>query len=246
MGFLDNVTSVVNRGTASVQRTGRTTQLKMQLNELIKQRRDLAAQLGASLYDVVKDIPEMREGREPIFEGIEGIDKQRADIEAEIAQLEADAAAQLDAATTYKCPKCGYSVGSADLFCSGCGLPIAEVRAASTASAPVADAAPTGPACLACGAPLNEDDAFCMMCGAKVEKAPAPEPQPEPQPTFESEPAAPLFVVEADAVDIAAPIEPASSPVAASQQSVGGFCTHCGNRVNPGDAFCGMCGSPTA
>lgn len=174
MGFLDNVTSAVNRGTASVQRTGRTAQLKMQLNDLVKQRRELAAQLGASLYDTVREMPEMREGREPIFKGIEDIDKQRADIEAEIAQIEADAAAQHEAATTFKCPRCGSDVPATDLFCSGCGMPIAEVKAAAAAPEP-ATAPADGPKCASCGAPLNDGDAFCMSCGAKQETSPASE-----------------------------------------------------------------------
>ena len=173
MGFLDNVTSVVNRGTASVQRTGRTAQLKMQLNDLMKQRRDLAAQLGASLYDTVKDMPEMRQGREPLFDGIAGIDDKRVAIEAEIAQIEADAAAQQASAMTYKCPRCGFDIPATDLFCSGCGMPIAEVKAAIPEPAPDA-AMPVdetdGPKCSSCGASLNEGDAFCTSCGTKVEQ----------------------------------------------------------------------------
>ena len=166
MGFFDNVTSVVNKGTASVQRTGRTAQLKMQLGELMKQRRDLAGQLGASLYETVKDMPEMREGREPLFKGIEDIDSQRAAIEAEIAQIEAAAAAQQEASTMFKCPKCGSEVAASDLFCSGCGTSIAEVKAAAQ-PAPEPEA-PAGPKCPSCGAALNEGDAFCMSCGARI------------------------------------------------------------------------------
>ncbi len=173
MGFFDNVSAAVNRGTSSVQRTGRTAQLKMQMNDLMKQRRDLAAQLGASLYDTVKDMPEMRIGREPIFKGIEDIDKQRANIEAEIAQIEAAAAEQQEAATTYKCPKCGSGVAATDLFCSGCGTPISDVKA--SAAQPESEAA-SGSKCTSCGAPLNEGDVFCMACGTRQEVAPAPEP----------------------------------------------------------------------
>lgn len=167
MGFLDNVASAVNRGTASVQRSGKTAQLKMQMNELMKQRRDLAAQLGASVYDTVKDMPEIRKGRETIFLSIEDVDKQRSEIEAQIAQIEAEAAAQQEASTTYACPKCGSQVLATDMFCSGCGMPIEEVKAA--AGAVDGRESSDGPQCPKCGAVLDEDDVFCMSCGAKIE-----------------------------------------------------------------------------
>ena len=172
MGFFDNVSAAVNRGTSSVQRTGRTAQLKMQMTDLMKQRRDLAAQLGASLYDTVKDMPEMRVGREPIFKSIEDIDKQRADIEAEIARIEAAAVAQQEATTMFRCPNCGSEVAASDLFCSGCGKPISEVKASSPQPEPEAA---SGLKCISCGAPLNEGDVFCMACGTKQEAAPASE-----------------------------------------------------------------------
>lgn len=172
MGFFDNVSAAVNRGTASVQRTGRTAQLKMQLNELMRQRRDLAAQLGASLYDDVKDMPELREGREPIFDSIEGIDKRRDNIAAEIAKIEADAAAQQEAATTNICQNCGSEVGATDMFCSGCGTSVAEIKEELAAPALEPESEwESGLKCISCGASLNEDDLFCMECGAKQETA---------------------------------------------------------------------------
>ena len=168
MGFFDNVSAAVNRGTSSVQRTGRTAQLKLQMSDLMKQRRDLTAQLGASLYDTVKHMPEMRDGREPIFESIEDVDKQRAEIEAEIAQIEAAAAAQHEAATMYKCFKCGSDVAAGDLFCSGCGMPVSEIKVAASQPAQESTSALR---CTACGAPLNEGDVFCMACGTRQEAA---------------------------------------------------------------------------
>ncbi len=275
MGFLDNVTSAVNRGTASVQRTSRVSQLKMQINGLMKQRRDLAAQLGASLYDVVKEDPAMRAGREPLFDGIANIDEQRAALEAEIVRIEAETAAAQEANVVLSCPRCGSDVMGGDLFCSGCGLPIAEVKAASAPSQPAAG----GPACPSCGAPLVEGDAFCMMCGAKIEAAPEPVPEPDappaPDPVVAPAPdpivvPAPAPVIAPEPVGAAAPSEPASAPAVpvvepiaaevsaeapveptpvelsaepAPAPTPGSFCAHCGGRVEPGDAFCGICGS---
>ena len=87
MGFLDTVTSAFNKGTASAKRTGRLAQLRLQANDLLRQRRDLTAQLGASLYETVKEMPELRESREPLFASIEDIDQKRARIDEEIAEI---------------------------------------------------------------------------------------------------------------------------------------------------------------
>lgn len=168
MSLFDSVTSVVNRGTAAAGRTSRSARLRIQVGEVAKQRRELVAQLGASLYEEVKDRSEFREGREGLLDGIAALDAQRAQIEAEIAELEAEAEAAQIAARVYACPQCGMRVSETHSFCSGCGLPIAEVKAAarSNDSSSVADG---GAACEACGAPMAQDDLFCMKCGAKRE-----------------------------------------------------------------------------
>lgn len=165
MGFLDSVTAALNKGTATAKRTGRAAQLKLQANELLRQRRDLAAQLGASLYDTVKDMPELVEGRETLFQSIADIDEKRIQIDAEIAEIEAEIAAQREASMTFKCPSCGTDVSSADMFCSGCGISIAEAKAAYAAAE-----AEKAPMCPECGAILSENDNFCMVCGAKQER----------------------------------------------------------------------------
>lgn len=140
----------------------------MQIGEVAKQRRELVAQLGASLYEEVKNRSEFREGREGLLDGIAALDSQRAQIEAEIAALEAEAEAAQVAARVYTCPQCGMRVPETHSFCSGCGLPIAEVRAAACANAD-ASAVDGGAACETCGAPMAQDDLFCMKCGTKRE-----------------------------------------------------------------------------
>ena len=61
-------------------------------------------------------------------------------------------------------------MGVSDLFCSGCGKPIAEIKdvfaAQQQAEAPVAST--VGSVCPACGASVVEGDAFCMLCGKKL------------------------------------------------------------------------------
>ena len=170
MGLFDDVQASLNRGVAATGRTARTVKLKAQMSDALKRRQGLAAQLGASLYEATKDNAELREGREGLFDGIAAIDEERARLQAEIDQLEAESAAQAQAAQTLTCPFCGTRVSATDLFCSGCGKPMAEIQAAlapADAPAPAAPAA-SGSTCPSCGAAVNAGDTFCMSCGAKL------------------------------------------------------------------------------
>lgn len=169
MGFLDNVSDSINRGAAAAGRTGKSAKLKMQMNELLRERQKLTGQLGASLYNDVKDDARLRVGREPLFEQIALVDKQRDAIQAEIGQLETAATASAAATQTYTCPKCGIAVPAGDMFCSGCGTPIAEIKVASAASAvpnkPDTEEAFT---CPKCGSSVPAEDMFCISCGTPI------------------------------------------------------------------------------
>lgn len=215
MGFFDSVQSSLNRGMAGASRTASTVRLKGQMSEALKRRQALAAQLGASLYELTRDNPEFRAGREALYDGIAAIDQERAQYQAEIDRIEAETQAAQTAASYYTCPFCGAQVGAADLFCAGCGKPIAEIKealAAQQAPAPVPPApAWDGPVCPACGAPVNVGDAFCMNCGHKFGEAgeaapvaaepaatePAVEPEPVAEPAAAPEPAPAAETVEA-------------------------------------------------
>lgn len=235
MSFFDDLQNSINRGVAGANRTGSTIKLKAQLSEAMKRRQTLAAQLGASLYDATKDDPELRAGREAIYDGIAAIDAERAGYQAEIDRIEAEAQAAQAAAVHYTCPFCGSTVAASDLFCSGCGKPMAEIEAAITkqrtsgiATAAVSDASSSA-TCPQCGAPINEGDVFCMSCGARLESAPEPEPivVPEPEPVAVPDPATapdpepePEPVAVPDPEPIAAPapkpepiVAPAPAPV---------------------------------
>lgn len=172
MGILDNMTAAVNRGTEQAGRAAEKLKLKNQINEINKRRQQLAAQLGASLYDATKDNAELRQGREALFDGIAACDAERAAAQAKIDELDAMAQAATVAAATYKCAVCGATMAGGDLFCSGCGAPAEKAKASS---AP----APSGPACASCGAPMGEGDMFCMSCGAKVETSVLGEADPQ-------------------------------------------------------------------
>ena len=166
MGFLDSISSTVNRGVAGAGRATNTMKLKSQISEITRKRSALAAQLGASLYDVTKDDANFRTGREQLYDGIAALDKERDDCQAEIARIEAEADAAAQAARVYICPQCGGKVAEGDLFCSGCGMPADQVKAAAAAAAPQSEESVF---CPKCGAPITAGDTFCMNCGAKIE-----------------------------------------------------------------------------
>ena len=183
MGIFDNVSAAVNRGTAATARATRKMKLQGQLGDVNKRRQGLAAQLGASLYEVTKDNPELREGRESLYDGIASCDVERENLQRELAEIEQLAAASAAAVHTFNCCVCGARMSEADLFCSGCGTPVEQARPRPVAQT-YAAAPQTGPVCPACNAPIEEGDAFCMNCGASLAAfAAAPEPaqvQPEP------------------------------------------------------------------
>ena len=232
MGFLDNVKDVALRGKDAAERKGRETQLKLQLNDLVKQRKDLAAQLGASLYDEVKDKPEFLVGREGLFDAMKSVDDQRAGIEAELTKIEEEAAAAAAAARAAQvplnCPQCGAALNENDRFCTLCGTAVAEYIAAQKEAAlnpPVPEVQPTIPRfCTECGNSLLEGAQFCTKCGAKVEPIidvaaePEPELAPEPVSGPESapEPDAPFAAAAAvpePPVEVIGEEEPAAEPV---------------------------------
>ena len=183
MGFLDSIQSSINRGAAAANRTATTMQLKTQMNEALKRRQSLAAQLGASLYEATRNDPALRAGREALYDGIAQCDTERAQCQAQIDQIEQASQAAAAAASYYVCPFCGSHVGAADMFCSGCGKPMDQIKAALAAQNPAAGgaapgavmgAAPAGPTCPQCGAPIHAGDAFCMSCGAHLDDGDAP------------------------------------------------------------------------
>lgn len=197
MGFLDDVQASVNRGVAGANRGVESMKLKNQMNDAMKRRQQLAAQLGASLYEVTREDAVLRSGREALYDGIAAIDQERDAIQAQLEELERQAAAAAQAAASIECPFCHTRISATDMFCCGCGKPMAEIQAAYAAAQSVPAEPEPAPAaaqavCPACGSPVNEGDAFCMNCGAKLGAA-APEPAPDPaaQPASPDQPAAP-------------------------------------------------------
>ncbi|HIS41116.1 MAG TPA: zinc ribbon domain-containing protein [Candidatus Aphodovivens avistercoris] len=175
MGLFDNVTAAARRGSAAAERTARKVRLQAQLADLNKRRQGLAAQLGASLYEITRDNEAFRAGREGLYGDIAACDAERDELKAQIARIEAEAAAEAAAVRSFACGVCGARMAESDLFCSGCGASAEEVRAAAHRTAAEADAgapagaeAADGPACPFCGAPVGAGDLFCMGCGSQL------------------------------------------------------------------------------
>lgn len=268
MGFIDNVSSAIDRGTNAAGRKTREIKLNSQMNDVNKRRQGFAAQLGASLYEVTKDNPALREGREELYDSIAACDEERARIQKELADIKAEAEADSAAAHSFSCAVCGARMTEADLFCSGCGTPAAQARPAQPAGAPT----PAGAVCPSCGAAVGENDLFCMSCGAKIEavesqapaadavvagipepvgapvavEVPVPEPavEPVPEPAAKQEPEpepAPDPEPEPELVVEPVPVpEPEPEPAAPAAQPV---CVSCGTPLKPGDKFCKNCGT---
>ena len=53
MGFLDDVSASLNRGVNAVGRSGKAAQIKLQMSELLKQRKDMAA-AAERLYSMLR------------------------------------------------------------------------------------------------------------------------------------------------------------------------------------------------
>lgn len=218
MGFFDSVQSTFNRGVAAAGRTSDQVRLKGQMSDANRRRQNLAAQLGASLYELTRNDPRFRAGREALFDGIAAIDAERMQIQAELDRIEREAHAAQIASTHFACPFCGSQVGASDVFCSGCGRPMTEIQAALSASQGGAPANWNGPVCPSCGSPMNVGDLFCMSCGNKLDApavAPTPEPAYEPAPAPEPGPAPAPEPESAPAAEPMPEAEPASEPAPA-------------------------------
>lgn len=164
MSVFDNITSTVNKGIVGANRATATMKLKAQLNDVLKRRQNLAAQLGASLYEATKEQEEFRTGREMLYDGIAACDKERMEYQAEIERIEHEVQTATAGAI---CPFCGSRMGVNDMFCSGCGKSISEIREVlMPAQVPTGmEEKAEGTRCQFCGALINEGDMFCMNCG---------------------------------------------------------------------------------
>lgn len=218
MGFFDNlsnsISDAISQGSAATSRTARTLKLKSKLSDLTGQRTDLAAQLGASLYEATKDDPAFTQGRESLYEGIAAVDEQREALQAELTEIEAQAEAEAIARKIYTCPVCGTQVKDSASFCPGCGKPVAEIREEArrareeeeAAAKAAADEAARALICPNCGAIVGDADKFCQSCGKPIDREAA---------VAKGTPSNPIVEGSPDAVDaIVEPVDDEAQPAA--------------------------------
>ncbi|MDY5372305.1 MAG: zinc-ribbon domain-containing protein, partial [Eggerthellaceae bacterium] len=189
MGFFDDIQGAVDRGMSTMERGVEIAKINARMREINQQRSNLAAQLGACLYERTKNDPSFTEGLETLYSGIARLDSERIEAQAMIEQLQNQPQQKAPARQLVTCPTCGSFCDPTDMFCCGCGAKVADFAAGSAANAE------TGTNyCPKCSAPIDAGDAFCMSCGARLtSEQPAPEPvflmdpaiEPKPEPVIE-------------------------------------------------------------
>lgn len=199
-----------------------TLRLEEQIIELNRRRAEIAAELGASLYEATKDDAVLRQGREALYDGIAACDSEceacRAEIErieeAEKAAAEAAAAVVVeetsvevaDVNAVVNCVICGTAIQPDDAFCCGCGTPVDKARPQAVEAATTESASLI---CVVCGTAMQPGDAFCCGCGTSVDKA----------------------LSQGDASAAPAP------------EAAGKVCASCGAPMGDEDLFCMACGT---
>lgn len=169
MGLLDEITSTFNKGAAAAERGAKTVKLKAQVSDFNKRRQQLVAQLGASLYEVTKDNPSFRAGRESLYDEIAECDRGREECLNAIAFIEQQSAMETERSSVFTCPVCGSSINGSDMFCSGCGTSVDSIKAKNTNDSVISVEVSDVVFCDSCGAPMSDEDIFCMKCGTKAE-----------------------------------------------------------------------------
>ncbi|MDR2197369.1 MAG: zinc ribbon domain-containing protein [Coriobacteriales bacterium] len=155
MGILDSIQDGINKGVDGAGRATKKLQLNAQINEINRQRDQLLAQLGASLFLETRENPQFRTPREQVYADIEALDVKRANVQNELLQLEQQGQAVAAAKTTIICPNCGKSLAANSAFCTGCGTALSSIRESLAL-------------CAVCGAPLAPDVRFCTSCGTPI------------------------------------------------------------------------------
>ena len=87
MGIWDNVSTMLGKGADAAGRFANATNLKFKLGEEQRKRRDLAAELGESLYETVTANPSLAAGRERILADMAACDVEIARIKEEVDRI---------------------------------------------------------------------------------------------------------------------------------------------------------------
>lgn len=149
MAFFDDISKKLSDvSQATIQKTKDMTDTMKYSSVISDEEKSIKtnyAKLGELYYNEIKDCAEGVYG--PIV----------AQINESVARIEECRIKIEEIRSANKCPNCGASISSDDLFCAACGTKIERRETAS-------------PVCSNCGKPLNSDAAFCIYCGTKLER----------------------------------------------------------------------------
>lgn len=228
MGLFDSMQGMMSSATSSASRGVELARLNARTKEINQERVRLASQLGAALYERIKEQPEIAKGFEQLCRSIADLDKEREGISQQIAQLEQESKARAEAKQTYVCPNCKSVFSSSDVFCSGCGQ---KVEALLSSMSATNSAALDGSVCASCGSAVDAEDVFCMTCGAKLGVA---------VPNVSKGEREESSVVSSDDLEQSSADSTQMDIAAAEAQPA--QCSQCGCELQPDDRFCMSCG----
>lgn len=136
-------------------------------------RRDAEARLGAALYPLTKDDSKFTANNQGLYDELTKLYQSDKAMEERLAQIEreeeearrkaeeeARRAAEARASKSYECPNCHAILEPGDKYCTGCGMPRAQVIAGQKT--------PSASTCPNCGAEVNPGEKFCFNCGRKL------------------------------------------------------------------------------
>ena len=118
MGIWDDVSTMLGKGADAAGRFANATNLKFRLGDEQRKRRDLAAELGESLYETVAANPSLAAGRERILADMAACDAEIARIKEEVDRIARENEALKAEAVSYSCPVCGSTLARNARFCS--------------------------------------------------------------------------------------------------------------------------------
>lgn len=229
MGLLDSMQGMMSSATSSASRGVELARLNARTKEINQERVRLASQLGAALYEQIKEQPEIGKGFEQLCRSIAELDKEREEISQQIAQLEQESKARAEAKQAYVCPNCKSVFSTGDVFCSGCGQKVETLLSSMNATGSTTSG---GSICVNCGHAVDVEDVYCMTCGAKLSAA-----APNASKGEREEPS----VISPDALGQSSANNAQMSIAAAEVQPA--RCLRCGCELQPDDRFCMSCGS---
>ena len=129
------------------------------------------------------------------------------------------------------CPQCGSQQPDGAAFCDQCGAALGGLASGQPPVPSPGAAVPPQPSmagptvCPSCGVPVIPGEAFCNNCGTPLSAV---------TPGVGTSPPSPVPV----------PPPPVSAPPPPVPGASAQVCPRCGAPVEPGSAFCDMCGAP--